>query len=151
MNRPVRTISLWQPWATLIALGHKRYETRSWGTAHRGLVAIHAAKRPLGADERHLLRELREEHGIHLRPRELPFGAVVAVGQLATCRQMTPELCAEIFAADGPEFDVGGWEPGRWAWEIDQVQVLEVPVLLRGQKALFPWWPPKGLGIGGGP
>lgn len=29
-------ISLWQPWATLMAIGAKTIETRSWSTRHRG-------------------------------------------------------------------------------------------------------------------
>jgi len=41
----MKTISLWQPWATLVAIGAKQYETRSWSTKYRGLLAIHAAKR----------------------------------------------------------------------------------------------------------
>jgi ASCH domain-containing protein len=43
-------ISLWQPWASLIALGVKRIETRSWPCPAKYIgerVLIHAAKRPL--------------------------------------------------------------------------------------------------------
>jgi len=31
-------ISIHQPWASLIAFGEKRYETRSWKTDYRGLL-----------------------------------------------------------------------------------------------------------------
>ena len=41
----MRAISLWQPWASVVALGSKRIETRHWSTGHRGPLAIHAAKR----------------------------------------------------------------------------------------------------------
>jgi hypothetical protein len=44
----MKAISLWQPWASLIACGAKPYETRSWAPP-RGLIgqtiAIHAAKK----------------------------------------------------------------------------------------------------------
>lgn len=40
----MKCISLWQPWATLLAIGAKRFETRSWRCGHRGPLAIHAAK-----------------------------------------------------------------------------------------------------------
>ncbi|MEZ7793182.1 ASCH domain-containing protein [Niallia circulans] len=33
-----------QPWATLIALGGKEFETRSWQTKYLGKLAIHAGK-----------------------------------------------------------------------------------------------------------
>lgn len=38
-------LTLWQPWASLIALGAKTIETRGWSTSHRGRIAIHAAGR----------------------------------------------------------------------------------------------------------
>ena len=38
----MRTLSLTQPWASLIAFGAKTIETRSWATDYRGLIAIHA-------------------------------------------------------------------------------------------------------------
>ena len=40
----MKAISLTQPWATLVAIGAKQIETRSWGTPYRGELAIHAAK-----------------------------------------------------------------------------------------------------------
>lgn len=41
----MRALTLWQPWASLIAVGAKTIETRSWSTTYRGPLAIHAAKR----------------------------------------------------------------------------------------------------------
>ena len=38
----MKALTLWQPWASLIAWGEKRYETRSYGISHRGTLAIHA-------------------------------------------------------------------------------------------------------------
>lgn len=39
----MKVITLTQPWATLVAIGAKRIETRSWATRYRGPLAIHAA------------------------------------------------------------------------------------------------------------
>jgi hypothetical protein len=44
----MKAISLWQPWASLIACGAKPYETRSWAPPRELIgqtIAIHAAKR----------------------------------------------------------------------------------------------------------
>ncbi|KQO04623.1 hypothetical protein ASF12_13925 [Paenibacillus sp. Leaf72] len=38
----MKAITIIQPWATLIAIGAKQYETRGWSTKHRGALAIHA-------------------------------------------------------------------------------------------------------------
>ncbi len=40
----MKAITLHQPWATLVAVGAKRIETRSWATSYRGPLAIHAAR-----------------------------------------------------------------------------------------------------------
>src|SRR3954451_22243677 len=40
----IPALTLTQPWATLVAIGAKQIETRSWGTSYRGWLAIHAAK-----------------------------------------------------------------------------------------------------------
>lgn len=40
----MKALSVNQPWANLIVSGHKRVETRSWPTATRGWVAIHASR-----------------------------------------------------------------------------------------------------------
>jgi hypothetical protein len=41
---PAYALSLKQPWATLLAYGHKTIEVRRWPTARRGPVLIHAAR-----------------------------------------------------------------------------------------------------------
>ncbi len=40
----MKALTLTQPWASLVAVGAKRIETRSWETNYRGTIAIHAAK-----------------------------------------------------------------------------------------------------------
>ena len=41
----VKVLTLTQPWATLVAIGAKKIETRSWSASYRGPLAIHAAAR----------------------------------------------------------------------------------------------------------
>lgn len=43
---PQLALSIMQPWAWLIVNGHKDIENRDWPTKFRGLVAIHAGKKP---------------------------------------------------------------------------------------------------------
>ena len=40
----MKAISIRQPWAWLIANGHKDIENRTWSTKYRGQVLIHASK-----------------------------------------------------------------------------------------------------------
>ena len=40
----MRAFTLTQPWASLIAIGLKMHETRSWRTSYRGPLLIHASR-----------------------------------------------------------------------------------------------------------
>jgi hypothetical protein len=62
----MKAISLWQPWASLIACGAKPYETRHWAPPRELIgqrIAIHAAKY-VGPDNRSFAEELMYgQHG----------------------------------------------------------------------------------------
>jgi hypothetical protein len=84
----MKAITIHQPWATLIVAGEKRYETRSWQTAHRGLLAVHAARK-FTEDMRTLIGmdpffQALARHGI-TKPEQLPKGAVIGVAELTDC------------------------------------------------------------------
>lgn len=40
----MKVITIKQPWASLIILGLKKYEFRTWRTRYRGKILIHAGK-----------------------------------------------------------------------------------------------------------
>lgn len=133
----MRAISLHQPWASLVALGFKEYETRSWSTQYRGKLLIHAAK---------LLTPTFEfkssDHGwLDLRKHceVLPLGAAVAVCNLTDCIQMT---ASTIQSQPQLERSVGDWQPGRYAWKLENIQAIN-PIPARGKQGL--WIPDQDL------
>jgi hypothetical protein len=154
----VKALSLWQPWATLVAVCAKRFETRGWSTAYRGPLAIHAAKkwdRDLAADAaeepfRSALMLAGVEftastpttwiHAASYRYSDgLPFGGIVALAELV---DVYPTADArfehEIDAHAAPhERAFGNYEPRRFAWKLANVRRLADPVLCRGYQALW--------------
>ena len=77
-GEPVYAITLHQPWASLIALGIKTVETRSWLAPERLLgqtVAIHAGKRVVRRPGEVIERKLRAHWGDDWRL-DMPTGAV---------------------------------------------------------------------------
>ena len=73
-------ITLHQPWATLIALGIKTVETRSWPAPERLLgqvIAIHAGKRTVRRPGEYIEQKLRARLGEEWN-RTIPAGAVLA-------------------------------------------------------------------------
>jgi len=125
----MKALSILQPWATLVALGAKHYETRSWNTPFRGLLAIHASK-SFSPWARDLCLEppFREA----LRGRDLPLGAIVGYAHLVATYSTNrmPELT-------DTERAFGNYQPDRFAWEFRNVQWLPVPIPCKGNLGLW--------------
>jgi hypothetical protein len=134
----MKAISLWQPWASLIAFGVKRHETRHWATSYRGPIAIQASKQLdlAGAPEK-LCIALWGKHW----PDAMPLGAIVAIGELTGCADAA-RAAAGSTAAD---LASGNFTAGRFAWTIDKVRPLAPPIAALGRQRLFNWTPPEDL------
>lgn len=136
-QRLVRCISLWQPWASLMACGAKFLETRGWDTKVRGEVWIHAAKTTKGItmmwadDERREAMERALNLGIDDWPHALPLGALVARGRLV--RTMPTDTALREFADQEPFGDFG---PGRYAHEYVDLSAIE-PIRWKGAQGFF--------------
>lgn len=119
----MKAISLWQPWASAMALGSKRIETRHWATSYRGTLAIHAAKRFVQKEQEgnrvspvwmgalwgaKILMNLEKAQSLHyLSLHRLPFGAM------------------------------GDYTPGRFGWVFENIRPLKAPVLFKGKQGFF--------------
>ena len=133
----VTTLTVRQPWATLLAHGIKHFETRSWRTRHEGLLAIHAslvfeARDRLWTLQTPEVRASLVKCGYH-NVLELPVGGVLAVSSFFGCYR-TQQLVETISPT---ERLLGDWSPGRWAWRLDQVRLLQTPVWTRGYQGLW--------------
>lgn len=159
----MKAITIKQPWATLIALGEKKFETRSWQTKHRGTIAIHAGKSidKEACKDREIAATLNK-HGFVLMS-DLPTGVVVATADLVNCWHIvyhpgtnvdiakTIEIGAELdvprhhpdfhryIVPTEKEFIFGDWTPGRYAWELANIKALETPIKAKGQLSLWNW------------
>ena len=150
----MKTLTLTQPWAALVAIGAKRIETRSWGTSYRGPLAIHAAKGfPRWAKEfttDPVCYEAMRNHVFkpHWFP-AYPLGAVLATCKLFDCVRMTeppvPRLPVSIGRYDDTllnrpvELDFGDYSPGRYAWILGEVKCFEHAVPAIGALGLWEW------------
>lgn len=128
----LRIITLWQPWASLIALGHKMYETRSWSTKYRGRLIIHAAKRPVVDDE--LAKIAYESVGwleySYLKSIDYPLGGIIAACKLTDCLAMNTAIISSITPL---EKAVGDWQPWRFAWALNDVRPCNLIPFKGGQ------------------
>ena len=133
----MKALSLTQPWASLVAAGAKRIETRSWNTAWRGWMAIHAAKDfPRSAQVLALgdpFRQALEAAG-YRRAESLPTGAIIAVGFLRDVYRFGPDAGRH---AGATERAFGDFSPGRYGFRLDSVAKLRRPIPCRGTLGIW--------------
>src|SRR6185295_476503 len=143
----IPALSLWQPWASLVALGHKHFETRSWATSYRGPIAIHAAQRRPSFEglsigvQRHIAG-LFESEGITALE-TLPLGSVLCIANLI---EVYPTIANPKISKELPptvkkrivlEWNLGDFSPMRYAWHLEVTQVFETPIAARGRQSLW--------------
>lgn len=140
----MKAITIKQPWATLIALGEKKFETRSWQTKYRGIIAIHAGKSiDKNACNDSWIKGVLKEHGI-TSYNDLPTGAFLATAELVECHKVIATLgYVSVFTngktIEGLEVAFGDYTEGRYAWELDNLKVLDEPIEAKGQLSLWNW------------
>jgi activating signal cointegrator 1 len=155
----MKALTLTQPWATLVAIGAKKIETRSWNTAYRGLLAIHAAKGfPRWAKDICLTKPFFDV----LREKELagkgtgagwigdlPQGAVIATCELVHV-YLIDELVSfpacgafawrkHIWQLNKQERSFGDYSKGRYMWLLENVVMLPEPIPAKGALGLWNW------------
>lgn len=136
----LKAITIKQPWATLIALGEKQYETRSWYTKYRGKMAIHAGK---SVDKKACqlpeIKKALKKHSID----QLPTGAVIAIVELTDCFRVIKDYHDKAETTGGSidmnEYPFGDYSEGRFAWKLDNVKILSPFIHAKGKLGLWEW------------
>jgi hypothetical protein len=159
----MKTITLYEPWASLIAVGAKRIETRSWPTNFRGELAIHAAASfPSWVKDmwrtdivfRDAMQRMQKPGWWPPTLECLPRGVIVATCKLVDCCKIRPPYypskgLAYVPLVDSqqyrnvylhtPEYLFGDYTPGRYAWILADIKPLPVPIPAKGRQGLWEW------------
>lgn len=157
MKSRLPMLTLWQPWASLIAHGHKPLENRNWAPP-RNLFGrrfgIHAGKTidPGFIVDRECTYEYEEpflqEALAAIWPDRfdglsVPLGDVVGTARLAGLIDWEKDTRFLIDDADPDAFtrDIAKmWASGdRYCWLFDKANALEHPIQMRGQQGIW-WW-----------
>jgi hypothetical protein len=130
-----KALSLLQPWASLVVTGAKKIETRSWNTAYRGPLLIHASKGKGGAAiaAEPLFRKFIPHFG------SLPFGAIIGKVLLRDVVRipelgLPPELIERLTLE---ERAFGAYAAGRYAWILEEPLLYDEPVPAKGSLGLW--------------
>lgn len=134
----MKALTVWQPYASLLVMGLKEYETRGWETKYRGPLIIHAAKLNDNArkDDIDRVVTVLREHGMDKEAEALfeacgrSFGCAVGVVDLTGCSAMM----------DGGtvlENAVGYFGEGRFGWKCDNPRMFASPIQVPGKQGLW--------------
>ena len=137
----LRCLTMTQPWASLVAVGAKRWETRDWKPTALGPLAIRSGINldPAGGPDGLAAMCAREPFASALAAagldaRTLPLGVVLCVVDVVDV-QPTDGLFG---IPDEPERSFGDYAPRRWMWQLENLRPLHAPIACDGQPGLPP-------------
>lgn len=150
----MKVLSLLQPWASLVVLGHKKIETRSWNTKHRGPLMIHASQSKKG------LKAVSTEMwdlfiGLGFNVDTLPYGAIIGqVSMVDTCQfsERTPYQQGvygyhrQFWEYSKQEKAFGDYTPGRYGWLLSDPVQFPVVIPAKGGLSLWNYDLPEKIG-----
>lgn len=136
MTKTFPAITVYQPWASLIAYGFKEFETRHWQPPqkHVGqLIALHAGR--LWTD--------REQRWLKVYQQRFPEIGDLPVERgciLAMCRLVEVVPSELLFNTVNPrERSMGNYEAGRYGWRLQVVKRAEPPIAAKGAQGIWFW------------
>lgn len=151
----MKTLSILQPWASLVAHGHKKIETRSWNTKYRGELLIHASEKFTKKQKSlsHEFSKLTKDSGLIYHTN---FGAII--GKVNLVHVVESSYCfsgnefeIEDFSKDsiGNRYPVRKWEitdqelafgdysPNRFGWLLSDPVLFDVPIPCKGKLGIW--------------
>lgn len=120
----MKAISIKEPFASLIASGVKKIETRSWKTNYRGELFIHASKIPVQILRDNILKDVTKDMNLNC-------GNIICKCNLVDCVYMDEKFIENI-KQNPIEYSVGEYKIGRYAWILEDIELI-VPIPINGK------------------
>lgn len=135
-----KVLTITEPYATLIMIGKKQYETRSWKTNYRGRLLIHSSKK---------VPKLAEyiDDDLFRRALEWHFGSVdkamyqmrQTAGHILGCVDLVDVLpvTSLIENITDDEYALGDYSFGRYGWQCKIPMRFCDPIPVSGHLGLW--------------
>lgn len=127
----MKVLSLTEPYATLIKIGKKKIETRSWKTSYRGKLYIHASSTKIPKEYKNNT-ELMSLVNVN----NLNYGHIICSCDLVDCIEMTDEFIEKVKKNSG-EYVSGMYAKGRYAWILENVEIIKKPIEAKGHLGIW--------------
>lgn len=121
----MKTITLKQPWASLVANGYKTYEFRSWKLKYRGDILIHAGK---GID----YDAMEKVENLNL---DYPSSKIIAIVRIDDCIELNDEINKKI-CEENPQI-YGNKNRTGYAWKLTNIRKIENSDIVSGKQGIW--------------
>jgi hypothetical protein len=128
----MRAISLWQPWASAMAMGIKQIETRSRRFNKVGDLAI-CSTLQIPDIEPELFKEVKRLKIMESETFQL--GAVLCVVEVYGCCEV--EKLIQLGKVSEQEKMFGDYSKGRFGWVTKNLRTLKKPISVKGGQGFF--------------
>ena len=127
----MKTLSIQEPYASLILNGYKKIETRSWKTNYRGEILIHASL------SKNFLKTITDKYVLDLiKNIQLNYGKIICKAKLIDCIEMTEDYIEKI-KLNQKEYSLGIYKTNRYAWILEDIEPLEKAIETQGKLGLW--------------
>ena len=117
----MKTITLKQPWASLIANGYKKYEFRTWKTNYRGPILIHAGK---GIEKDALARV--KKYNL-----DFPAGRIIAKVNIIDCVKLDDNLNDKLCSENRDVYGYNNHE--GYVWILSEPEFVHIDEKINGK------------------
>lgn len=124
----MKTITIKQPFASLIAEELKEYEFRTWKTKYKGKILIHAGK---GIDKKAMKKF--EKYNL-----KYPIGSIIAIADLTDCIKVDAQF-RKMLNEKNPLVYSGVIKDPKWegyAFKLENVKKIN-PIKVNGKLSLW--------------
>jgi len=122
----MKTLTIKQPWASLIVDGYKKYEFRSWKTNYRGKILIHA-----GLSLEKDMMERFKDYNL-----DCTLGAIIGEAELVDCILVDEKFNQELRNIDPIVYGRSN-HVENYAWKLINIKKYDEPIFIKGKLGLW--------------
>jgi len=136
-KKQIRALGIRQPYACLIAHGHKSIEIRSRRTTIRERIAIYATQRTNCGNDLAWVKEYAERLGLDVYA-PMQYGRIIATVDLTDCRELSYDEFVELQPMHWNPLD--NFREGKtFAWELKDPVMILPPVRHKFSQGRIVW------------
>ena len=122
----MKTLTIKQPWASLIVNNFKMYEFRSWKTNYRGKILIHAGL----SIEKNNLNKFKDYN------LDIITGAIIGEAELIDCILVDKTFNDLLLKLDNVVYG-NSFHINNYAWKLINIKKYDKPIYIKGKLGLW--------------